>query len=272
MTSWESFTLAEQTLLRCAMSDSWLAATVQAYGVNLRWAGAVGAPPPRSYTEHEQHALVPMLAAVATGLVDRGLLTIRESANAVSSDADTTLDGSRLRAILTTADNWVWSPRRPSGIRLSATRTAHEQWFDDAYPTLDSSGLTQWDELGVDQRRVLVCAAEASGMLTGPFGILDGPPADLDAGRRLDWMDRQTAPLAQFVDDGLIEVRRNLDPAGDEFTVIAVDRLRDTLADPALWSDDLDWGVGVGCVFTYAGLAVWRGAWSSAWNARLTFE
>ncbi|SCL20809.1 hypothetical protein GA0070624_2122 [Micromonospora rhizosphaerae] len=272
MSSWESFTLAEQTLLRRAMSDSWLAGTVQAHGVNLRWTGADGAPPPRSYTEHEQRALVPLLSAVATDLADRGLLTIHESARAVSSDSEAGVGGSRLSAILATADNWIWSRRRPSEIQLSAPRTVHERWFDDAYPKADNSGLPRWDELSLDQRRVLVCAAEASGMLTGPFGVLDGPPAELDATRRLDWIDRQLAPLAPFARDRLIEVRRYPDPTSDEFTLIEVDRLRDTLADPALWSDDLDWGVGVGCVFTYAGLAAWRGAWSSAWNARLTFE
>ena len=46
MHSWGSFTPAEQTLLRRAMSDSWLAGTVQVYGVDLRWAGADGRPHP----------------------------------------------------------------------------------------------------------------------------------------------------------------------------------------------------------------------------------
>jgi hypothetical protein len=53
---------------------------------------------------------------------------------------------------------------------------------------------------------------------------------------------------------------------------VDIDRLRDTLTDSALWRSDLDWGVGVGCVFTYTGLAVWRGGWSGAWNLRLKFE
>jgi hypothetical protein len=272
MHSWASFTPPEQTLLRRAMSDSWLAGTIQVYGVDLRWAGADGAPPPRSYTEHEQRALVPVLAAVTMDLVDRGLLTVRESAGSVSSVSNITVDGSRLGAVLGKAESWVWSPNAPSEFRLSAPRFVHERWFDDAYPTADSSGLPRWDELGLGQRRVLACAAEASGMLTGPFGIWDGPSAELDAKQRLDWVDRQLAALLPFVCDGLIEVRRYSEAASDEFTVIAVDRLRDTLTDPAVWCDDLDWGVGVGCVFTYAGLAVWRGGWSGAWNAHLTFD
>lgn len=269
--SWGSLALAEQTLLRRAMSDSWLAGTVQVYGVDLRWAQADGAPPPRSYTEDEQRALVPLLAVVTMDLVDRGLLTVRESAG-LSSVSDMTVDGTRLRAVLANADNWLWSSRTPSQFRLSTLEFVRERWFDDAYPTADTSGLFRWDQLSVDQRMVLVCAAEASGMLTGPFGIWDDPPADLDAAQRLDWVDRQIAPLLPFARDGLIEVRHYPEGSSDRFTVIAVDHLRDTLADPALWCSDLDWGVGVGCVFTYAGLAVWRGGWSSAWNARLTFD
>lgn len=272
MHSWASFTPAEQTLLRRAMSGSWLAGTVQVYGVDLRWAGADGAPPPRSYTEHEQRTLVPLLAAVTTDLVDRGLLTVRESPGLVSSVSDMTVEGSRLRAILLKAENWLWSPTTPSRFRLSAPRFVREQWFDEAYPTADISGLPHWDELGVDQRMVLVCASEASGMLTGPYGIWDGPPAELDTTQRLDWADRQLAALLPFVRDGLIEVRRHSGAASDAFAVVGMDRLRDTLTEPALWCSDLDWGVGVGCVFTYAGLAVWRGGWSGAWNARLTFE
>jgi hypothetical protein len=209
---------------------------------------------------------------VTTDLADRGLLTVRESAGLVSSVSDITVEGSRLRAVLAKAENWLWSPDTASRFRLSAPRFVHERWFDDAYPTADSSGLRRWDELGVDQRRVLVCAAEASGMLTGPFGIWDGPPAELDARHRLDWVDRQLAALLPFVGDGLIEVRRYSGAASDEFAVVAVDRLGDTLTDPVLWCGDLDWGVRVGCVFTYAGLAVWRAGWSGAWKSRLTFE
>ena len=115
-----------------------------------------------------------------------------------------TVAGSGLRAVLTKAENWLWSPHTPSQFRLSAPRLVREQWFDDAYPTADSSDLPRWDELDVGQREVLVCAAEASGMLTGPFGIWDGPPAELDATQRLDWVDRHLAALLPFVRDGWI--------------------------------------------------------------------
>ncbi|HEX6501016.1 MAG TPA: hypothetical protein VF054_18595 [Micromonosporaceae bacterium] len=252
--------------------------------MDLRWAGVDGAPPPRSYTEHEQRMLVPMLAAVTTDLVDHGLLTVHESANLTPSVSDIAVEGSALRAVLAKAENWLWSPHLPSQFRLSAPRFVREQWFlsaprfvreqwfDDAYPTADGGDLLSWDELDVGQREVLVCAAEASGMLTGPFGIWDGPPAEQDARQRVDWIDRHLAALLPFVRDGLIEVRRYFEAASDEFMVIGVDDLGDTLTDPTLWCSDLEWGVGVGCVFTYAGLAVWRGGWSGAWNARLTFE
>ncbi len=271
MQSWVSFTLPEQTLLRRAMSDSSLAGMVQVYGVDLRWSGLDEAPPMRSYTEHEQRALVPLLATVTTDLVDRGLLTVRESAGPVASASDMSVEGNRLRAVLTKAENWLWPPRTPSQFRLSAPRFVRKQWFDDAHPTADSSGLPRWDELDVGQRKVLVCAAEASGMLTGPFGIWDGPPAEPDATQRSDWVDSHLAALLPFVRDGLIEARRYCGTS-DEFTVIAADRLRDTLTEPAIWDSNLDWGVGLGCVFTYTGLAAWRGGWSGTWNTRLTFE
>ncbi|MEZ0090236.1 hypothetical protein [Streptacidiphilus sp. EB129] len=43
--------------------------------------------------------------------------------------------------------------------------------------------------------------------------------------------------------------------------------------DPVIRYEEGDeWGVGIGCIFTYAGLAVWRGGWSSEWARRLHFD
>ena len=60
MQSWERLTVAEQTLVRRALSGAWLAGTVQIYGMALRWAGVQNVPP-RSYTDEEQRRLVPIL-------------------------------------------------------------------------------------------------------------------------------------------------------------------------------------------------------------------
>ncbi|MFB7511111.1 hypothetical protein, partial [Streptomyces broussonetiae] len=117
--------------------------------------------------------------------------------------------------------------------------------------------------------QVLVCAAEASGMLTGPFGIWEDPPSDLSGTERLDWVDRQLAPLVPFVRAGWIEVQHHPDTDSDAFTVIPLGGLCSALADPIVRYEGDDWGVGIGCTFTYAGLAIWRSGWSRAWSSRL---
>ena len=78
MHSWESLTIAEQTLMRRGISGYPLAGMDQNYGVALRWAGATEAPRLRSYTEDEQRTLVPQLAAVGLDLAERGPLTVYE--------------------------------------------------------------------------------------------------------------------------------------------------------------------------------------------------
>ncbi|MFF7882163.1 hypothetical protein ACH40F_55655 [Streptomyces sp. NPDC020794] len=147
-----------------------------------------------------------------------------------------------------------------------------EHWFDGAHPTADTSALPTWDELSVEEREVLVCAAEASGMLTGAFGIWEDPPDDLDSAERLAWVDRQLAPLLPFVRKGWIEVQHCPDERSDAFTVIPLDGLHTSLTDAAIRYEGDEWGIGVGCIFTYAGLAVWRGGWSSEWGRRLNFD
>jgi hypothetical protein len=81
-------------------------------------------------------------------------------------------------------------------------------------------------------REVLVCAAEASGMLTGAFGIWPDPPARLETNERQAWIEEQLAPLLSFVRTGLIEVRHFPSGDSDAYTVIAADSLGEALADP----------------------------------------
>ncbi|MFI1362465.1 hypothetical protein [Streptomyces griseochromogenes] len=59
MSTWREMTVAEQALLRRAMSEHILAGMVQYYGAALRWAEDAGAPPARGYTEQEERELVP---------------------------------------------------------------------------------------------------------------------------------------------------------------------------------------------------------------------
>ena len=268
MHSWDSLTIAEQTLMRRAVSGYSLAGMVQNYGLALRWAGAEEAPPPRSYTEDEQRALVPRLAAVALDLAERGLLTVHEGGTHRAA-APVLVTRAELRQVLNDPANWLHTRRK---LRLTAPRSVCELWFEGMHPTADASSLPTWDELSIEQREVLVCAREMSGMLTGAFGIWEDPPPGLDTDQRLAWVERQITPLVPFVRDGWIEVQHRPVEYGDAFTVIGLDDLRTALADPAIRYEGHDWGVGVGCIFTYTGLAVWRGAWSRTWAERLTLD
>ncbi|WP_405773865.1 hypothetical protein [Streptomyces sp. NBC_00859] len=271
MRPWVSLTIAEQTLMRRAISGYSLAGMVQNYGVALRWAGAAQAPPLRSFTEDEQRALVPQLACVALDLAERGLLTVHEG-ECHRAVAPAQVAGPELHEVLTDPANWLWAARPRRHFSLAAPQPVCEHWFDDAHPTANTGALPTWDELSVEEREILVCAAEASGMLTGAFGIWEDPPADLDSAERLAWMDRQLAPLLPFVRRGWVEVQHCPDEDSDAFTVIPLDEIRAALADAAIRHEGQEWGIGVGCIFTYAGLAVWRGGWSSEWGRRLNFD
>ncbi|MHB9847862.1 hypothetical protein ACSYGO_01305 [Streptomyces krungchingensis] len=271
MRPWDSLTIAEQTLMRRAISEYSLAGMVQNYGVALRWADADEAPPPRSYTEDEQRTLVPRLAAVALDLAEHGLLTLHKK-EIHHAAAPVLVTGPELHEALADPANWIWSARPERHLHLAAPQSARECWFDGAHPTADTSALPTWDELGLEEREVLVCAAEPSGMLTGAFGIWEDPPTDLDLHERLAWVDQQLAPLLSFVREGWIEVQHYPDEDSDAFTVISPDEMRAALCDPDIRHEGDEWGVGVGCVFTYAGLAVWRGGWSGEWGRRLSFD
>jgi hypothetical protein len=271
MRSWDSLTIAEQTLMRRAISGYSLAGMVQNYGVAQRWAGAAEAPPPRSYTEDEQRALAPQLASVALELAERGLLTVYEGESHRAA-APVLVAGPQVHEVLTDRTNWLWTARPSRRFSLAAPQPVREHWFDSAHPTADTSAFPTWAELSVEARKVLVCAAEASGMLTGAFGIWEDPPADLDTTQRLAWVDQQLTPLLPFVREGWIEVQHRPDEHSDAFTVIPLDSLRTALADPAIRYEGDDWGIGVGCIFTYTGLAIWRGGWSSEWARRLNFD
>src|SRR5439155_16403538 len=97
-------------------------------------------------------------------------------------------------------------------------------------------------------------------------------PARRSDTRRTSRLDRAAGhPAAALRRAGRIEVRHYPTSGSDAYAVIPADALSQALADPAL-REGQDWGVGVGCVFTYHGLAIWRSEWSSAWNSRLTFD
>lgn len=271
---WNTLSPAEQTLIRRGLWQSRLAGTVQQYGIDLRWAGADDAPPPRSYTRDEQLALVPRLAAAAVGLAERGLLTVRVRQGPGAAPSDPVLTGPALRDALAEPANWLWNPHPALTLDLDATEPARAWWHASAFPEEDAAGRPAWDELTDGQRELLVCASETSGLLTGPFGIWEDLPSDLTGTELTAWLDRQLAPLLPFVREGWIEVRHFAADSTDGYTVIPLDGLRTAFADRSLRHDDGDdWGVGFGCVFTYAGLALWRGSgWNAVWGSRLTLD
>ncbi|MFJ5048282.1 hypothetical protein [Streptomyces sp. NPDC088719] len=180
--------------------------------------------------------------------------------------------GPELHEVLNDPTNWLCTARPHRLFSLAAPQHVREHWFDGVHPTADTSALPTWDELSVEEREVLVCAAEWSGTLTGAFGIWEDPPDDLDSAERLAWVNRQLAPLLLFVRKGWIEVQHYPDERSDAFIVIPLDGLSTALTDSAICYEGGEWGIGVGCIFTYAGLAVWRGGWSSEWGRRLNFD
>jgi hypothetical protein len=270
MDSWDSLTITEQTLMRRAVAGYPLGGMVQNYGLALRWAGAATAPAPRSLTGEEERALVPQLAAAAQNLADRGLLTVHEGASPTAT-ALVPVTGPDLHEVLTDPANWISGKGPRPYLSLTAPQIVREHWFDAAHPRADTSALPTWDELSIEQREILVCAAESSGMLTGAFGIMEDMPAGLSPDERLAWVDRELAPLLPFVREGWIEVQHC--PGDGSFTVIPLDGLRTAFADPVIrYEEGGEWGIGIGCLFTYTGLAIWRGGWSSEWARRLHFD
>jgi len=275
--AWGTLTIAEQTLMRRAVLGYGLAGMVQNYGAALRWADTADAPPPRSYTRDEQVTLVPSLAAVALDLAERGLLRVhevRDSRDWLSEVSGPALTRTDLHDALTEPSGWTGGTEGARSFRLSAPQSVREQWWEGACPTADASGLPTWNELSVPEREVLVCAYETGSMLTGAWGIWGDLPAGLDGEQLLAWVDEQLAPLVPFVRKGWIEVLHRPEEDSDSDTVIPLDRLREAFSDPVMRydGDGGDWGVGLSCHFTYEGLAVWRGGWSSEWHRRLHFD
>ncbi|WP_145905092.1 hypothetical protein [Kitasatospora viridis] len=273
MQLWDTLSPAEQTLVRQALWRSGLAGTVEQYNTGLRWAGAPGAVQ-RSLGEAEQRVLVPELAAVLVDLAERGLVVVRMRTGMSAAATDPVLTEAELLEVLAEPANWFRRADAAMRFDLDATGIAREWWQDSAVPEEVPDGLPRWDGLTREQQEVLVCASEASGLLTGPFGVLADLPDGLTGAELTDWLDEQLAPLVEFVGRGWLEVRHFATSSGSAYTVVPQAQLRTAFADRELRHDDGDeWGVGFTCVFTYAGLGVWRGSgWGAAWGSTLRFD
>ncbi|MEU6666342.1 hypothetical protein [Streptomyces sp. NPDC046727] len=258
MSSWNAMTMAERALLRRAMSGHFLAGMVQYYGAALRWAGDAEAPPSRSYTADEERALVPRLAEVALELAGRGLIEVRSTESAwYPQPADPVLSGPELRRVLTDPVHWAGSGGSGRTFWLSAPEAVRARWQAAAYPAPESGGFPRPEERTPAEEELLLCTFEASGWLTGSYGILAGPEAEWSHAERVAWVEPQIAPLLPYVEKGWIEVQYFPGTEGD-YTVVPAGELVNTLADPGVWHEDDDWGVGVTCVFTDTGRGAWR--------------
>lgn len=257
--------------MRRAFARHLLAGAVQHYGMALRWEGAVGGPPLRSYTEAEERELIPYMARVAANIVEQGLVAIHERSS-VSSEPGPALTGAKLYSALAEPSTWLIRSNHQRILSLGATEIARRGLFAQANIAASLPGIPTWDELSVQQRKVLVCAAEASGMLTGPFGIWDDPPETLSNPDILVWVERQADPLIPFMRNGWVEVQHFAAVDDYSFRVIPPEGLYPALSDSSLRYSGDEFGVGFTCIFTDAGRAVWNSNWSHAWNAVLRFE
>jgi hypothetical protein len=87
---------------------------------------------------------------------------------------------------------------------------------------------------------------------------LPEPPDELDDTARTAFIDEQIAPLHQMVRNGWIEVHHVTATDSTDYTVIPLQGLHEALADPAIRYQGDEWGIGLTCILTHAGVAVSR--------------
>ncbi|RKE05052.1 hypothetical protein [Streptomyces sp. TLI_171] len=243
METWDELTVTEQVLVRRAVADHSLRGSARHVTAVLRWAGS----------PEEQPQRVPELAEAVLRLVAGGWLTVRRALGTRFVQEDSPeVTGTELEQLVADPQTWVWPWDEWSGLpalSLRATDEGRRRWEDRAYgpeakPAVHQVDLTEHEE------RVWVCAMEASGWLTGPFGILGDLPSGLEGEELRAYVAAELAPLARLVREGAIEVLHVAEPEA-EGTVVPLEDLLDAFGDRELRCDDRDdWGVGFTCVRT----------------------
>jgi hypothetical protein len=259
--SWSELSAVEQSLMRGGLRKRRTTGTIQAHGMVLRWTGAQAAPLIRGYTSAEQHELIPEFADAAANLVAQDLLEVRAmSGDHLREDADPAVPREDLDRVLYELATWIWNAEQQSSHWLDASQAAHRDWYQPAYFSTACSDRLAYRELNELQRAIIVSAMEASGMLTGPFGIWDQPEPELTPAARSAVVDEMLAPLLPFVRDGLLEVQFRSDARSDAYTVIPLDELRTAFTGAEIWRDreEADFFEGAHAVFTLAGYATWH--------------
>ncbi|WP_229900940.1 hypothetical protein, partial [Streptomyces capoamus] len=193
----------------------------------------------------------------ALDLVGRGLIEVRVADGARPGTTGPVLGGQEVQEVLSAQERWMTTTTSMGAVWLSAPEAVHARWQADAFPAPASGGFPPPGERTPVEETLLICTAEASGWLTGPYGVLESPEDGSGRDESLAWVEPQIAPLIQWVERGWIEVHYYPGRNGS-FTVIPARELLTTLAAPAVWHEDGDWGEGVTCEFTDAGLGAWR--------------
>ena len=259
-TPWSGLSTVEQSLVRGGLLRQCAAGIIQSHGMALRWAGASNAPLAGGYARSDQRELVPQFAAAAAGLIARGVLGLRCGSGGPARDSDQAVTRADLGRVLRDPTTWIWDAREPGGYRLDVSESAHEHWYQAAFFSMARTDYPGWGDLSELQRAILVSAVEASGMLTGPFGIWSQPDPALTVTQRLAAVDDLLAPLLPLVRDGLLEVQYRADARSDAYAVVPLGELRSAFNGTEIWRDDADadFFEGAHAVFTFAGYATWH--------------
>ncbi|MFJ1751760.1 hypothetical protein [Kitasatospora sp. NPDC088134] len=251
--SWDGLSVTEQVLVRRAVDGTSPRGSAAHVGAVLRWAGSPEVPRRRNASPAEEMARVPELAAATHRLVAGGWLTLRRALSTAFVQEDgPAVTGPELARLLAEPETWLL-PRRDRNdlpvLSLRATGEGRRRWEARAYAPDAAPTIHQLD-LTPDEDRIRVCALEASGWLTGPFGVLADLPAALEGQELRAYVAADLAPLLRFVREGMIEVLHVAEPDA-EATVVPLADLLDAFADRELRCDDRDdWGIGFTCVLT----------------------
>ncbi|MFD7645868.1 hypothetical protein ACFV4P_35105 [Kitasatospora sp. NPDC059795] len=250
MENWDELTVTEQVLVRRAITGASLCGSARHITAVLRWAEVPGR---RNASPAEELERVPELAAAALRLVADGWLTVHRalSAGFVREDGPA-VTGPELEQVVADPATWLTPSGDAAGLpALSLHATAEGRhrrevraYAPDAPVTIHQLDLTE------DEDRIRVCAMEASGWLTGPFGILADLPAALEGEELRAYVAADLAPLVRFVRAGMVEVLHVAEPSAEGVVVPPADLL-EAFSDRELSCDDRDdWGVGFTCVLT----------------------
>lgn len=253
MGNWDELTVTEQVLVRRAVTGTSLRGSARHITAVLRRAGSPEVPERRNALPVEELERVPELAAATRRLVAEGWLTVRRapSTGFVQEDGPA-VTGLDLEQVVTDPATWLM----PSGngadrpvLSLRATAEGRRRWEARAYAPDAGATIHQLD-LTQDEDRIRVCAMEASGWLTGPFGVLADLPPGLEGEESQAYVAAELAPLLRFVREGMIEVLHAVEPDAEGTVIPSVDLL-DAFSDRELRCDDRDdWGVGFTCILT----------------------